>query len=63
MTPDVHEPATDHRAILEDLQRRAVQAYGEARAADSTFQSVLALAARAVWRVTQEPLEPSTDEP
>lgn len=52
-----------HLAILEDLQRRAVETYGEERAAESTLQVALRVAATAVWRVVQEPLEPSADEP
>ncbi len=63
MTADVHEPEPAHRAILEDLQRRAVETYGADRAAESTMQTALALAATALWRVTREPLEPSADEP
>ncbi len=63
MTAHVHEDSPGHLAILEDLQRRAVDTYGEERAAESTLQAALNLAAIAVWRVMEEPLEPSADEP
>jgi hypothetical protein len=63
MTADVLEDTPAHRAILEELQRRAVSTYGEERAAESSIQAALRLAATAIWRVTQEPLEPSGDEP
>lgn len=63
MTTHVLEDTPAHRAILEDLQRRAVDTYGEERAAESAVQAALSLAATAIWRVTQEPLEPSGDEP
>jgi hypothetical protein len=52
-----------HLAILEDLRRRAVETYGEDRAANATLQAALKQAATAVWRVTQESLEPSGNEP
>jgi hypothetical protein len=52
-----------HLAILDDLRRRAVETYGEDRAANATLQAALKQAATAVWRVTQEPLEPSGNEP
>jgi len=63
MTADVHEDSPAHRAILEDLQRRAVEMYGEERAAEATVQAALRLSATAIWRVSQEPLEPSGDAP
>jgi len=50
-------------ALLEELQRRALETYGEDRAAEGLLQSVLQAAATAVWRVTQEPLEPGGAEP
>jgi hypothetical protein len=59
----VHDDDPAHLAILDDLRRRAIETYGEDRAANSTVQTALRLAATAVWRVIQEPLEPSEDEP
>jgi hypothetical protein len=59
----VHEPDPAHGAILQDLQRRAVDTYGEDRAAESTVQTALRAAATALWRVTGEPLEPTAPEP
>jgi hypothetical protein len=59
----VHEDDPAHLATLEDLRRRAVETYGEDRAANATLQAVLRVAATAVWRVLEEPLEPSDAEP
>jgi 2-oxo-4-hydroxy-4-carboxy-5-ureidoimidazoline decarboxylase len=50
-------------AILEELRRGAVETYGEDRAAEATLHFALQAAATAVWRVTQEPLDPSGNEP
>jgi hypothetical protein len=52
-----------HLALLEELQRLAIETYGEDRAAEALLQSALQSAATAVWRVTQEPLEPGSAEP
>jgi hypothetical protein len=46
-------------AVVEELRRRALETYGEERAAEATLQVGLELAATAVWRVSQELLEPS----
>ena len=46
-----------HLAVLEELRRRALETYGEERAAEQTLQTALAAAATAVWRVSQEPLD------
>jgi hypothetical protein len=51
------------QAVLDELRRCAVETYGEDRAAEATLHAALQLAATAVWRVTQEPLEPSGNEP
>jgi hypothetical protein len=59
----VPEAHPDHLAILEGLRRRAVETYGEERAAESTVQMALRAAATAIWRVVQEPLGPTSDEP
>ena len=48
-------------AILDELRRDVVETYGEERAAESTLQNALRAAATAVWRVSQEPLDPSDD--
>jgi hypothetical protein len=48
-------------AILEELRRNAVETYGEERAAEGMLQNALRAAATAIWRVCQEPLEPSDD--
>lgn len=55
------DPARE--AILERLRRLAVETFGEARAAEDTLRAALQAAATAVWRVTEEPLEPQDDEP
>jgi hypothetical protein len=59
----VHEDDPAHLAVLDDLRRRAVETYGEDRAANTTLQTILRVAATAVWRVLEEPLEPSDVEP
>jgi hypothetical protein len=46
-------------AVVEELRRRAVEMYGEERAADGTLLVALDQAATAVWRVSRELLEPS----
>lgn len=61
MQPPRDDPA--HQLVLDGLQRLAVETYGEERAAEASLQAALALAATAVWRVSQEPLEPSDDQP
>jgi OHCU decarboxylase len=50
-------------AVLEELRRGAVETYGEERAAEAPLNMALQAAATAVWRVTQEPLEPDGSEP
>ena len=52
-----------HQQILEELLRLALETYGEERAAEATLQSALRQAAAAVWRVSQESLEPSDVQP
>lgn len=61
MQPPADDPA--HQLVLDELQRLAVETYGEERAAESSLQAALALAATAVWRVSQEPLEPADEQP
>lgn len=50
-------------AIVDELRRCAVATYGEERAAETLVETALATAATAVWRVSQELLEPSGAEP
>jgi hypothetical protein len=50
-------------AVLEELRRSALDTYGEERSAETSLRVALDLAATAVWRVSQEPLEPFGDEP
>ena len=50
-------------AVLDELRRSALDTYGEERFADTDLQSALSLAATAVWRVSQEPLDPLGNEP
>jgi hypothetical protein len=51
------------QALLDELRRLADETYGEDRAAEAPLHIALELAATAVWRVTQEPLEPGGNEP
>jgi hypothetical protein len=51
------------QAVLEELQRSALETYGEERSAEARLQTALGLAATAVWRVSQESLDPLGDEP
>jgi len=55
------DPARD--AVLAELRRAAMETYGEDRAAEATLQAALQLAATALWRVTQESLDPAGNEP
>jgi hypothetical protein len=50
-------------AVLEELRRSLLDTYGEERSAEARLQAALASAATAVWRVSQEPLEPLGNEP
>ena len=50
-------------AVFEELRRAALDIYGEERSADASLEAALNLAATAVWRVSQEPLEPLGHEP
>jgi hypothetical protein len=50
-------------AVLEELRRSALDTYGEERAAEAVVQWALEQAATAVWRVTEEPLDPLGPEP
>jgi hypothetical protein len=61
----MQDPAENpaRRAVLEELRRSALETYGEERSAESSLQAALELAATALWRVAQEPLEPHGPEP
>jgi len=61
MQHDSDDPA--RLAVLEELRRLALETYGEDRSADLTVQTSLGAAATAVWRVSQEPLDPLGNEP
>jgi hypothetical protein len=50
-------------AVLDELRRAAIGTYGEERIADANLTAALNFAATAVWRVSQEPLEPFGDDP
>lgn len=50
-------------ALLDELRRAAVAAYGEERAAEAPFLAALEWAATCGWRVMQEPLEPLDPPP
>jgi hypothetical protein len=54
---------TARLAVLEELRRAALEMYGEERCADVSLDAALSLSATAVWRVSQEPLEPLGHEP
>jgi hypothetical protein len=51
------------QAVLEELSRSALNTYGEERSGEATLRAALEVAATAVWRVGQEPLEPLGPEP
>lgn len=50
-------------AVLDELRRSALDTYGEERCAETSVQAALGIAATAVWRVSQELLEPLGFEP
>jgi hypothetical protein len=50
-------------AVLDELRRAALDMYGEERCADMNLETAITLAATAVWRVSQERLEPLGNEP
>ena len=54
---------TAREAVLEELQRAALDTYGEERSAEASLQAALRLAATAIWRVSQESLDPLGYEP
>ena len=50
-------------AIWHELCRSALDTYGEERSAEATLQAMLNTAATALWRVSEEPLEPLEHQP
>jgi hypothetical protein len=50
-------------AVFEELQRLATETYGEERAAEAPLKTALGVAATAVWRVSQEFVDPAGSEP
>lgn len=61
MTPENNNAA--RQAVLEELRRAALDTYGEERSGEASLQAALGAAATAVWRVSQEPLDPLGLEP
>jgi hypothetical protein len=61
----MQDPADNpaRRAVLDELQRAALATYGEERTAEATLQTALGLAATALWRLAQEPLDMLGPEP
>ena len=49
--------------ILNQLRRLATDVYGEERIAETMLQNALRAAANALWRVSQESLEPDGNVP
>jgi len=49
--------------VLSELRRRAIEVYGEERAAATRLNAMLEAAASNLWRVCQEGLDPTADEP
>jgi hypothetical protein len=54
---------SSRQAVLEELRRAALETYGEERSAEAPLQVALELSATAIWRVSQELLEPLGPEP
>jgi RNase P/RNase MRP subunit POP5 len=61
----MHDQAENpaRRAVLEELRRSALETYGEERSAEANLQTALDVAATALWRVSQETIEPQGPEP
>lgn len=51
------------RAVFDELERAALDTYGEERTAEIAVQTILGRAATALWRISQESLEPMGPEP
>lgn len=52
-----------HQAFLDELRRSALDTYGEERTGEAIVQAMLVSTATALWRVSQEPLDPHGPEP
>ena len=52
-----------HQAVLDDLRRSALDTYGEERSGEAMVQAALESTATALWRVSQESLDPHGPEP
>jgi hypothetical protein len=50
-------------AVLDELRAAAVATYGDERAEEAPLHVALEMAATAVWRVMEEPLDPMDPEP
>ncbi|MCA1644613.1 MAG: hypothetical protein LC797_03790, partial [Chloroflexi bacterium] len=61
--PEARTLSPGPRAVLDELRRAALETYGEERTAELRMQTMLGAAATAVWRVSEEPLEPLGNEP
>jgi len=59
----VREDDPARQSVLAELRRAAIETYGEDRAAQAMLQAALQAAATAIWRVTQESLDPAGNEP
>jgi len=61
----MQDPAVNpaRQAVFDELERSALDTYGEERTAEVALQTVLGRAATAVWRISQESLEPMGPEP
>jgi len=63
MATSVHADDPARLAVFDELRQLALQTYGEERAAEKRLQAALKAAANAIWRVSQEPIQPTGDEP
>ena len=61
MSHAAQDPARD--AVLAELTAAARATFGDERAAEAPFRAALNLAATAVWRVMEEPLDPLDSGP
>ncbi len=61
----MRDPADNsaRRAVLDELQRAALDTYGEERSAEATLREALEVTATALWRLAQESLDPLGHEP
>ena len=60
---DAIETDPARAAVLDELQRAALNVYGEERAAETRLKMALEAAATAIWRVSQAALEPQGPAP